>query len=212
MDFRSHIRATVSKMQRGIEIGASYAPILPKAEGYGVYVVDHASHDELRSKYGAMGVDTSRIEPVDAIDDGGEFTQLLEDGQHFDYIVASHVFEHLPDPIHFLQRCDRALGEHGRLILLIPDRRFTFDYLRPVSTTGQLLRAYLAEQRRHDPARSTTTPPATPRATASRYGGTPAAGTSLSPASPPRAIRLPWPATRRTSIAMRGCSPLRACG
>ncbi|WP_084217490.1 class I SAM-dependent methyltransferase [Xenophilus azovorans] len=151
MDFRSHIRATVSKMQRGIEIGASYAPILPKAEGYGVYVVDHASHDELRSKYGAMGVDTSRIEPVDAIDDGGEFTQLLEDGQHFDYIVASHVFEHLPDPIHFLQRCDRALGEHGRLILLIPDRRFTFDYLRPVSTTGQLLRAYLAEQRRHDP-------------------------------------------------------------
>lgn len=150
MDFRSHIRQTTSKTDKGIEIGASYAPILPKSEGYDVFVIDHADQDQLRAKYGAMGVDTRRIEPVDAIDDGGEFTQLLEEGDSFDFILASHVFEHLPDPIHFLQRCERALGEKGRLVLLIPDRRFTFDYLRPVSTTGQLLRAYLSEQRRHD--------------------------------------------------------------
>ncbi|WP_432730479.1 methyltransferase domain-containing protein [Variovorax sp. W6] len=150
MDFRSHIRQTTSKTDKGIEIGASYAPILPKSEGYDVFVIDHADQEQLRSKYGAMGVDTRKIEPVDAIDDGGEFTQLLEEGDSFDFILASHVFEHLPDPIHFLQRCERALGDTGRLILLIPDRRFTFDYLRPVSTTGQLLRAYLSEQRRHD--------------------------------------------------------------
>ena len=150
MDFRSHIRQTTAKTHKGIEIGASYAPILPKSEGYDVFVIDHADQDQLRAKYGAMGVDTRRIEPVDAIDDGGEFTQLLEEGKSFDFILASHVFEHLPDPIHFLQRCERALGDTGRLILLIPDRRFTFDYLRPVSTTGQLLRAYLGEQRRHD--------------------------------------------------------------
>jgi SAM-dependent methyltransferase len=150
MDFRSYIRQTISTADKGIEIGASYAPILPKAQGYDVFVIDHADEAQLREKYGAQGVDTSRVEPVDAIDDGGEFTQLLEPGQHFDFIVASHVFEHLPDPIHFLQRCERALGETGRLILLIPDRRFTFDYLRPVSTTGHMVRAYLAGQRRHD--------------------------------------------------------------
>lgn len=151
MDFRQLIRESIGKADRGIEIGASYAPILPKADGYNVLVIDHADQETLRTKYRPHGVDVDRIEPVDAIDDGGEFTELLENGERFDYIVASHVFEHLPDPIHFLQRCERALEENGRLILLIPDRRFCFDYLRPVSTAGQMLRAFLAGQQRHDP-------------------------------------------------------------
>jgi SAM-dependent methyltransferase len=150
MDFRVLIREMVSRSEIGIELGASYGPILPKAEGYGVLVIDHADQEALRVKYSALGADVSRIEPVDAIDDGSEFTDLLEEGARFDYILASHVFEHLPDPIHFLQRCERALKDSGKLILLVPDRRFCFDYLRPVSTAGQMLRAFLAGQRHHD--------------------------------------------------------------
>lgn len=150
MDFRQFIRETIAKSERGIELGASYAPILPKAEGYRVLVIDHADQEQLRTKYRPHGVDVSRIEPVDAIDDGSEFGELSDDGEGFDYILASHVFEHLPDPIHFLQRCERALKETGKLILLVPDRRFCFDYLRPVSTAGHMLRAFLAGQQRHD--------------------------------------------------------------
>ncbi|WP_204280240.1 hypothetical protein, partial [Raoultella ornithinolytica] len=74
-----------------------YAPILPKADGYRVLVIDHADQEELRTKYRPHGVDISRIEPVDAIDDGSEFGALSDDGEGFDYILASHVFEHLPD-------------------------------------------------------------------------------------------------------------------
>jgi hypothetical protein len=61
------------------------------------------------------------------------------------------VFEHLQDPIHFLQRCERALKESGKLILLVPDRSFCFDYFRPVSTAGQMLRAFLDGRKQHDP-------------------------------------------------------------
>lgn len=150
MDFRDFIRKMVLKSEQGIELGASFAPILPKVDGYKVLVVDHADQKALQAKYAALGVDVSRIEPVDAIDDGTEFTSLLDGAARFDYILASHVFEHLPDPIHFLQRCERALGDAGKLILLVPDRRFCFDYLRPASTTGQMLRAFLAGQQRHD--------------------------------------------------------------
>ena len=150
MDFRHHIRETISKSARGIELGASYNPILPKAEGYDVLIVDHTDEAGLRAKYTAQGVDVSRVESVDAIDDGGELALLDESGRGFDYILASHVFEHLTDPIHFLQRCERALMTGGRLILLVPDRRFCFDYLRPVSTAGQMLRAFLAGQKFHD--------------------------------------------------------------
>ncbi|WP_211864561.1 methyltransferase domain-containing protein [Neoroseomonas soli] len=152
MDFRSYIRNAVGTSQRGIEIGASYSPILPKAEGYRTRIIDHTDADGLRRKYSAMGVDVSRVEEVDAIDDGGEFGELDDSGEGFDFIVASHVFEHLPDPIHFLQRCERALKPDGRLFLLVPDRRFCFDYLRPTSTAGQMLNSYLAKQRTHTPA------------------------------------------------------------
>ena len=151
MDFRAYVRQLVGKSAVGLEFGASYSPVVPKADGYNVYVVDHADQDELRAKYQDHPVDVSRIEPVDAIDDGGERTNLLPDGQLFDYIIASHVFEHLPDPIGFLQRCERSLKEDGKLFLMIPDRRFTFDYFRPVSSTGGLLRAFLEGRTRHDP-------------------------------------------------------------
>ncbi len=151
MDFRSYIRAEIGLERRGIEIGPSYSPILPKADGYRTYVVDHADQAQLRVKYTGHGVDTGRIEEVDAIDDGGEFSLLDDEGGGFDFIVASHVFEHLTDPLHFLQRCERALKPDGRLFLLVPDRRFCFDYLRPTSTAGQMLNAYLAENRVHSP-------------------------------------------------------------
>ncbi|WP_244748323.1 methyltransferase domain-containing protein [Mesorhizobium sp. 131-3-5] len=152
MDFRKTIRTAIGKNGRGIEIGASYSPILPKAEGYKTLVVDHTDADGLRSKYAAIGVDVSRLETVDAIDDGGEFRQLDLTGKGFDFIVASHVFEHLTDPVHFLQRCERALKPGGRVYLLIPDRRYTFDYLRPSCTAGHLLAAYMAGQKRHGTA------------------------------------------------------------
>lgn len=152
MDFRARIKSSVARNQRGLEIGASYAPILPKAEGYQTLVVDHTDQAGLIDKYGSQGIDVSRVEAVDAIDDGGEFSLLDETGDGFDFILASHVFEHLPNPLQFLQRCARALKPEGRLILLVPDRRFCFDYLRPVSTTGQMFEAFLRGNELHAPA------------------------------------------------------------
>ena len=153
MDFRAFIRDSVGHHHSGIEIGAAYAPILPKADGYRTLVVDQADQKTLRANYsGVAGVDLARIEPVDAIDDGGEFSLLDDEGMGFDFIVASHVIEHVTDPIHFLQRCERALKPDGRIYLLVPDRRACFDWFRPVSTAGQWLEAFLQSRRRHGPA------------------------------------------------------------
>lgn len=151
MNFRDHIRSHIASGERALEFGASYSPILRKSAGFNVAVVDHASADELRRKYANdPNVDIAMIEEVDAIDDGAELDVLLPHGERFDHIVASHVFEHLTDPVHFLQRCERALSDTGRLYLLIPDRRYTFDYFRPVSTTGQVLQAFVEGRRRHN--------------------------------------------------------------
>lgn len=153
MDFRQAIRNFVGKDKRGIEIGPSYSPILPKSAGHRVYSIDHADQASLREKYrNDPNVDISKIEVVDAVDDGQEFFFLDEKRVGFDFVASSHVFEHLPNPIAFLQRCERALKENGRVFIIVPDRRFCFDVLRPVSTTGQMIQSYLQNRRTHSAA------------------------------------------------------------
>ena len=48
-----------------------------------------------------------------------------------DFVVASHVLEHLADPLGFLVEIHRVLRPGGIVIVLLPDRRYTFDRTRP---------------------------------------------------------------------------------
>jgi len=59
-------------------------------------------------------------------------------------VVASHVIEHVPDVIGWLDEVAQLLFDDGRLVLAIPDRRFSFDALRPATTVGQMLLAHRA--------------------------------------------------------------------
>jgi hypothetical protein len=64
-----------------------------------------------------------------------------------DYIVASHVIEHVPDLVSWLREVKSALSSGGTLRLAVPDRRFTFDYLRRTSTLTEVLDAYVRKRR-----------------------------------------------------------------
>ena len=61
----------------------------------------------------------------------------------FDYIVSSHNFEHLPDPIRFLQDASLLLRKGGSLSMAIPIGSRCFDLMRPLSTTGQIIDAHM---------------------------------------------------------------------
>src|SRR5262249_29263731 len=76
------------------------------------------------------------------------------EGQPFDYVIASHVIEHVPNPLGWMADAARTLRPGGLLSLVVPDRRYCFDinrvdtqmrdwidwYLRDakVPTSGQL--------------------------------------------------------------------------
>jgi SAM-dependent methyltransferase len=47
------------------------------------------------------------------------------------FIIASHVLEHLPFPLAALKEWYRALAPGGALLVKIPDKRYTFDIKRP---------------------------------------------------------------------------------
>jgi len=149
MDFRHHIRESIDKASPGLEVGPSFNPIAAKADGYRTHVVDHASQATLKAKYASHAVDVERIEPVDLIDDGGSLSRLLPEGEHYRWMIASHVIEHIPDLVGFLKRCQDALAEDGRLFLIVPDHRRCFDLFRPVSTPGQVMQAHVERRRVH---------------------------------------------------------------
>jgi SAM-dependent methyltransferase len=129
----------------GLEIGPGYNPLLPKSEGFRVETVDYTDADGLRDKYkGNPNVEIDRIEAVDHV--VGERRTLAEavgKPRVFDYIVASHVIEHTPDMVGFLQSCEELLTASGVLVLAVPDKRHCFDVLQPLTSTGDVLQAHL---------------------------------------------------------------------
>lgn len=136
----------LDKKGLGLEIGPSHNPIAPKKKGFNVHILDHASAAELRKKYQGHGVNLNNIEEVDFIWHGEPLQELIGKTGCYDWIIASHVIEHVPCFISFLQQCEALLKPDGILSLVIPDKRYCFDYFSSSSSTGNLLDAY-AEKR-----------------------------------------------------------------
>jgi predicted SAM-dependent methyltransferase len=137
----------------GLEIGPSYHPVIPKSSGRRIESVDHADADTLRAKYRGMAhVDTSCIEPVDYVSDGGSILDAVGQRERYDYIIASHVIEHTPDLLGFLKDCEALLKPEGILSLAVPDKRKCFDVLQPLSSTGTVLQCHYERRSRPSPA------------------------------------------------------------
>jgi SAM-dependent methyltransferase len=141
----------IDKQGLGLEIGPSHNPLAPKKKGYNVHILDHASADELRAKYQDHGLNLENIEEVDFVWNGESIVELIGDTQCYDWIIASHVVEHIPDLISFLQQCQQLLKPNGFISLVVPDKRYCFDYFQPFSTTGVLLDAHQERRKRPSP-------------------------------------------------------------
>ena len=118
---------------RGLEIGALDRPLLPWSPGR-IFTADHSSTEALREKY-AHDPAVSKVD-IRAVDFDLSRMPLTRAAQSagFDYVVASHVIEHVPDLVGWLGEIETILNVGGRLALAIPDRRFTFDYFRRETT------------------------------------------------------------------------------
>jgi len=132
---------------RGLEIGPLTAAVVRKDEGRVEYV-DHLDTEALRKKYAdAEGIDASLIPTIDHVLEEGRLPAHLIGG-NYDYIIASHVFEHLPNPLGWLRECAAILRPGGCLSLVVPDKRFTFDYCRPLTTLAELIDSDRSDQRK----------------------------------------------------------------
>ncbi len=139
------------KTSVGIEIGPLTNPVVTKREGV-VYYIDHTSKDELIKKYlHDPNIDITQINDVDFIWGEKTLREAISGDLKFDYVVASHVIEHVPDLIGWLGEINEILNVGGHICLAIPDKRYTFDYQRQLTTVAELIDSYLNKLRRPSP-------------------------------------------------------------
>jgi hypothetical protein len=135
----------------GLEIGPLSRPIVNKSDRTQIYYVDYASSEKLKEVYqNDSFVKIDEIVETDFIWGEKTLPELIN-GKRFNYIIASHVIEHVPDLIGWLMELAEVLEDNGILSLAIPDKRYTFDYLRELSSPGMILDAYIRHLRRPSP-------------------------------------------------------------
>ena len=112
----------IGRGTRGVEIGPGTSPV-PGLEPRPVYV----------DCFKAFGAEASLADYY------GHAGALPFHDHSLDYVVASHVLEHVANPAAALAEWRRVTRPGGIIYLVVPDRRMTFDRTRPLTTVDHLL-------------------------------------------------------------------------
>jgi len=112
---------------RGVEIGAA-AP-----QSYNVDTINVDRADTVFYRQAQERV-VGWAAPVDVVAEGDA---LPFDDDSFDFLLASHVIEHMPDPIRALREWVRVAANY--VFLVVPHRDRTFDRGRPLTPISELV-------------------------------------------------------------------------
>ncbi len=131
---------------RGLEIGPMHRT-LADGDRADVKYVDVFDTERLRDHYRqGEAVQEDLIPEVDfPLFDGTRtrtIPEAVEGSGPFDWVIASHVIEHVPDVIGWLDQIAQVTVDDGALILVLPDRRYSFDVLRQQTSVGQMIHAH----------------------------------------------------------------------
>ncbi|WP_181177415.1 class I SAM-dependent methyltransferase [Mesorhizobium sp. B4-1-1] len=130
---------------KGIEYGPLHAALLRKPH-YDVCYVDYADRASLAKHYANdPNVDVSLIPEIDIVTGGKLISEFLPK-ESVDYIVASHVMEHVPDLLGWLESNLYVLKPGGRIAIAFPDKRYCFDLRRKSSMISDLVAAYIEKR------------------------------------------------------------------
>jgi SAM-dependent methyltransferase len=121
----------------GLEIGPLHQPLAIPPHARARYV-DRMATDDLRREYPELA--DWELTEVDVIDDGEQLSSIPEESQ--DFIVANHFLEHTENPIGTIETHLGKLKPGGVLFYAVPDKRFTFDFRRPVTPIEHMIADY----------------------------------------------------------------------
>jgi SAM-dependent methyltransferase len=128
---------------KGVEIGGS------AHNSFGVDAINVDRYGDMDTVYKQEERRlTRRALPVDVVAPGDD---LPFEDDSFDFVLASHVIEHMPDPVKALLEWKRVARRY--VFLVVPHRDRTFDAGRPLTPVHELLErhrsGFESEEDRH---------------------------------------------------------------
>lgn len=70
--------------------------------------------------------------------------------ESYDFLLSCHSLEHIANPIKALKSWNKVLRNEGKIILVLPDKDFTFDHKRPYTSFEHLLQDFRKEMDEYD--------------------------------------------------------------
>jgi hypothetical protein len=113
----------------GIEVGPGHNPLVKSNTWLAVRYVDRWEPNRNAELFPEL--DGATFPMPDLVLDLDRDGLKPVAGESEDFIVASHVLEHLANPLRAISEFHRVLRPGGTLLILLPDRRRTFDKDRP---------------------------------------------------------------------------------
>jgi SAM-dependent methyltransferase len=113
----------------GIEVGGGNRPVL-LPEGVKCHYGDIRGAEALEAYF------KEKI-PVPSFLDAQTLVGVADDT--LDFVISAHVIEHLPDALGSARNSLRVLKKGGIFFLALPDKRFTFDQNRPVTSLAHVI-------------------------------------------------------------------------
>lgn len=133
----------INKAKRPLEIGPFCKPML---SGKNAKFFDVLDREAMKERAVEAKGDPERVPYIDFISPIGDLSIIRE---KFDLITSSHCVEHQPDLVRHLQDVEALLEDGGVYALIVPDRRYCFDYFLHDSHIGEVLEAYYTERKVH---------------------------------------------------------------
>ena len=91
---------------------------------------------------------TNQKKGVQYISEASELGDIKND--NYDFLLSCHSLEHVGNPIKTLKRWYDVLKKSGKIILVLPDKDFTFDHNRPYTKFDHLLQDFNSGINEHD--------------------------------------------------------------
>jgi SAM-dependent methyltransferase len=142
--FVSDIQSSAEVHEKTIlEIGPFDNPLL---SGNGVRYFDVMDRNGLNARAKKEGRQFNRTPVIDFVHPEGDLREITE---KFDICFSSHCIEHQVDLIKHLDSVFDLLNPGGKYCLIIPDKRFCFDYFFDESKLEELIGAHWRQSSFH---------------------------------------------------------------
>jgi SAM-dependent methyltransferase len=125
----------------GVELGPGHHPMPIPFPGVAVQYVDRWQPEENLALFTNLEAGATFPKPDIVANLDVDRLSALPDASQ-DFVIASHLLEHLADPLTQIGEIHRVLKAGGVVLIFLPDRRHTFDRKRSATPLAHLVADY----------------------------------------------------------------------